>query len=157
MCLPPQGPKTTIKCDNSPKCLAKKIRIESRKYGYTKTQLLGYKNTAETKHSFYPDIRAKHSRGCKHISVMCIKCNIFNSILIFVSNIWGVEPYFWDFLFILIFVPNTWEVETYFWEMCTTQCFSFYPDIRANHLGGGGLQYISGMCIKPIAKIEWSM
>ena len=111
----------------------------------------------ETKHSFYPNIRAKHSRGCKHISVMCIKCNIFNSIRIFVSNIWGVEPYFWDFLFILIFVPNTWEVETYFWEMCTTQCFSFYPDIRANHLGGRGLQYISGMCIKPIAKIEWSM
>ena len=34
---------------------------------------------------------------------------------------------------------------------------SSYPDIRANHLGGGGLQYISGMCIKPIAKIEWSM
>ena len=99
---------------------------------------VGYKNTAETKHSFYPNIRAKHSRGCKHISVMCIKCNIFNSILIFVSNIWGVEPYFWDFLFILIFVPNTWEVETYFWEMCTTQCFSFYPDIRANHLGGEG-------------------
>ena len=70
---------------------------------------------------------------------MCIKCNIFNSILIFVSNIWGLEPYFWDFLFILIFVPNTWEVETYFWEMCTTQCFSFYPDIRATHLGGRGV------------------
>ena len=29
----------------------------------------GYKNTAETKHSFYPNIRAKQSRGCKHISV----------------------------------------------------------------------------------------
>ena len=63
--------------------------------------------------------------------------------------------------------------------------FSFYPDIRAKYLGDGniflgnvynpmfffhsmlifvqtiwggrGLQYISGMCIKPIAKIEWSM
>ena len=117
----------------------------------------GYKNTAETKNSFYPDIRAKHSRGCKHISVMCIKCNFFNSILKFVSKIWVVGPYFWDFLFILIFVTNTSEVETYFWEMCTTLCFSFYPDIRAKQFGGWGLQYISGMCIKPIAKIEWSM
>ena len=121
----------------------------------------GYKNTAETKHSFYPDIRAKHSRGCKHISVMCIKCNIFNSILIFVSNIWGVEPYFWDFLFILIFVPNTWEVETYLWEMCTTQCFSFYPDIRANHLGGKGVaiyfwDVYKTHCKDRMVNVNWS-
>ena len=102
--------------------------------GDTKTQL------KPNIHSILSNIRAKHSRGCKHLFkhfVMCIKCNIFNSILIFMSNIW--------------------EVETYFWEMCTTQCFWFYPDICANHLGGRGLQHISGMCINPIAKIEWSM
>ena len=74
----------------------------------------------------YPDIRVKHL---------------------------GMEPYFWDFLSILKFVPNIWGVETYFWEMCTTQRFSFYPDIHRNHLGGSGLRHISVMCAKPIAKI----
>ena len=81
---------------------------------------------------FYPDIRVKHLGG----GTTFLGCSFF-----------------------LIFVPNTWEVETYFWEMCTTQCFLFYPDIRANHLGGKGvaIYLIIGMCIKPIAKIEWSM
>ena len=32
-----------------------------------------------------------------HISGMCMKTKISNSIPIFVSNIWQVEPYFWDF------------------------------------------------------------
>ena len=48
----------------------------------------------------------KTSGGWKHISGMCIKPNISNSILIFVSNICQVEPYFWDFHYIQIFIKT---------------------------------------------------
>ena len=81
---------------------------------------------------FYPDIRVKHLGG---------------------------GTIFLGFSFYPDFRAKYLGGETYFWEMCTTQCFSFYPDIRANHLGGKGvaIYLIFGMCIKPIAKIEWSM
>ena len=47
-------------------------------------------------------------------------------------------------------------VETCFWEMCTTQHFSFYPDICGHPFGGGfkvrkyrNTAVVSGMCKNP--------
>ena len=102
-------------------------------------------------------------QGERTISRICEQPNIFHSILIFVPNIWGGRG-----------IQNT-EIkkyscclsalrprfkseggETNFWDVCTTQHFSFDPDIRAHPFGGGfkiqkyiNTAVVSGMCINP--------
>ena len=86
--------------------------------------------------SFHPDICAKHlgGRGIQNTEIKKYSCCLS-----------ALRPRF-----------KSEGGETNFWDVCTTQHFSFDPDIRAHPFGGGfriqkyiNTAVVSGMCINP--------